>query len=164
MEGVVLSAWYDQYTFFPPSGSPQPFSQALEKLTNQSVSSPFLSSVVYSASQRLEFGLRGKEGSSISDRKMKSVLKVRCWVTFGVVMVWRCIILGGKGLFLKPSWSRWVTSLSKTTCANKNPSKSTCSKFNILSSKNIVQMTYLHIKSKEWNDTERTIYAMHTRD
>lgn len=55
------------------------YSQALEKLTNQSVpslSSPFLSSVVYSASQRLEFGLRGSNRGTLSDKKMKNILKV----------------------------------------------------------------------------------------
>ncbi len=61
-------------------GTAQPFSQALEKLTSQSVSSlgsPFLSSMVYSASQRLEFGIRGGgAGGGISDKKMECVLKV----------------------------------------------------------------------------------------
>ncbi len=81
--------------FFLPTGSPH-FSHALEKLINASVSSipsPFLSSVVYSASQRLEFGIRGD--GSLSDKKLEGILKVSLILAKlfgrGVYLVGECI-------------------------------------------------------------------------
>jgi len=72
------------YFIFLFVGSSPQFSHALDKLTNVSVSSiqsPFLSSVVYSAAQRLEFGIRGE--GNLSDKKLEGVLKV---VNHGTVL------------------------------------------------------------------------------